>query len=696
MGIHHHRKHSILGLFLLLALYHVQGQQVTTLPICMVVNPDSSMVIMPEFEFTAAYYADEPAGPFQPFQETDTTQSGNKILLNPILFKGHELHWFYFESTSFSDTISNLILSAQAENQESRIRLTSSIPFTSSSSWLDSNLFFSYQILTDTGWGEVASTSLLDRITYDTISGCLVTNTYRVQLIRSTPQNCMYLSLPQEREIKDEKAPQTPITTRISVDTLADFAYIEWQKPSDPDVFGYRIAERTAPNTNIWLDSIMNVDNTFYVDSNSVASSQIYSYVLVAFDSCINSANVGEFIPYNTSPLTDDTAAHSSILMQYDWEACDSILTLTWNAYDKWPQGISGYEVYERVSSSSFQLLEILPPEDTTIRIYKVDPNETYCFAVKAISSDPSIYSISNIECKFPDFTLIPNPLIVTGIQENTGEGWIVPWCFEPRDDLIFSGFEVARRKAGDPDFVSLGFVPYNPVLNTYAIADKPAFYDQIVYEYRVQVIDVCGSKRVYDNAINALVLRVDYDAENEVNLLTWNQASNRSGLVQGFEIQRTDIETGEIASFFVSGNSFQNTFEDQLSEIPNTGGYFCYQVISLELQNDTLCPGKSSSNFACIVLPQSVWIPNSFTPNGDMLNDVFLPVALNVSSQNYQMNIYDRYGRLIFSTDSKYEGWNGMHNGKLMPVGVYAYLISYSDASGLVRQEKGTVQLLR
>ena len=89
--------------------------------------------------------------------------------------------------------------------------------------------------------------------------------------------------------------------------------------------------------------------------------------------------------------------------------------------------------------------------------------------------------------------------------------------------------------------------------------------------------------------------------------------------------------------------------------------------------------------------------MPNAFTPNGDGLNDVFLPV-MECEPFQYNLWIYDRWGKQIFHTDNPLQAWNGSAGGKAVPAGAYAFVLEYSSRSGdeFTRQLKGTVLVLR
>ncbi|MGZ5304775.1 MAG: T9SS type B sorting domain-containing protein, partial [Bacteroidia bacterium] len=88
------------------------------------------------------------------------------------------------------------------------------------------------------------------------------------------------------------------------------------------------------------------------------------------------------------------------------------------------------------------------------------------------------------------------------------------------------------------------------------------------------------------------------------------------------------------------------------------------------------------------------VWVPNAFTPaNNDDINNTFKPVVSDI--YNLEMKIYNRWGELIFVSTDANKGWDGTFNGKLCPMDIYIWTISYTSKH---TQEyiHGTVNLLR
>ncbi len=97
----------------------------------------------------------------------------------------------------------------------------------------------------------------------------------------------------------------------------------------------------------------------------------------------------------------------------------------------------------------------------------------------------------------------------------------------------------------------------------------------------------------------------------------------------------------------------------------------------------------------------QDVYIPNIFSPNADGINDVFEIFTEDEAAQVRSMQIYDRWGSMVFEAEGfrpneTVIGWDGMFKAQLSPVGVYSYSIEieFSDASA--ERYTGDLTLIR
>lgn len=88
------------------------------------------------------------------------------------------------------------------------------------------------------------------------------------------------------------------------------------------------------------------------------------------------------------------------------------------------------------------------------------------------------------------------------------------------------------------------------------------------------------------------------------------------------------------------------------------------------------------------------VLVPTAFTPNGDMINDIFR-AKLFCNAAQFNCQIFTRWGKKIFESNNVNNGWDGTFAGIKMPNGVYVYVMNYTTA-GRRKTAKGSVVLLR
>jgi gliding motility-associated-like protein len=101
------------------------------------------------------------------------------------------------------------------------------------------------------------------------------------------------------------------------------------------------------------------------------------------------------------------------------------------------------------------------------------------------------------------------------------------------------------------------------------------------------------------------------------------------------------------------------------------------------------------TKSFLAIVDNQGhLFIPNSFTPNGDNMNDEFY--AKGTGIVEFNLKIYNRIGELVFESNDINTGWNGSYFQRQVQQDIYAYIIEYKDYSNSVKTERGYVMLAR
>ncbi|GEM_PF-2589206 len=125
---------------------------------------------------------------------------------------------------------------------------------------------------------------------------------------------------------------------------------------------------------------------------------------------------------------------------------------------------------------------------------------------------------------------------------------------------------------------------------------------------------------------------------------------------------------------------------------VTETGEYSVYA--------SNLCGSDETSTFVSFdECSCDIWAPTAFTPDNDGVNDVFVPI-IRCDAVSYQLNIYNRWGEVVFYSTNQGEIWTGcVHNGDYFSRdGVYAWEVSYSSQSDqlILHQARGHVILIR
>lgn len=118
-------------------------------------------------------------------------------------------------------------------------------------------------------------------------------------------------------------------------------------------------------------------------------------------------------------------------------------------------------------------------------------------------------------------------------------------------------------------------------------------------------------------------------------------------------------------------------------------------QRYTVESFDENGCVSRAFADVYMEYCPVWLNMPSAFTPNNDGINEEFGPIVGDHITA-VAMEIYDRWGNMLFRGNSANDTWNGKKGGTSCPEGVYVYITYFTIDDGRRGQKKGTVTLLR
>jgi gliding motility-associated-like protein len=159
-------------------------------------------------------------------------------------------------------------------------------------------------------------------------------------------------------------------------------------------------------------------------------------------------------------------------------------------------------------------------------------------------------------------------------------------------------------------------------------------------------------------------------------------------GGVREYIIERLD-EQGNVYNSQLAGTSLSTMFNSQI--IDTTRQVLRFRIRALPADASIQA---AYSNTVELIQPVQIHLPSGFTPDGNTLNDTFRAKGLFI--KEYTLTIYNRWGEIVFQSNSLEEGWDGLYRNEEAPPGRYVYAVRGRDAAGRPFTREGAVQLIR
>ncbi|NBB88211.1 MAG: T9SS type B sorting domain-containing protein [Bacteroidetes bacterium] len=431
----------------------------------------------------------------------------------------------------------------------------------------------------------------------------------------------------------------------------------------------YRVDVGTEP-----IDTVPAPQDTF-VDPNSSANLQSEFYYLQALDGCGLSGSLGN-------------QPHNTIFLQDSIDPCGRRAILNWNEYGAW-DSVAYYSLHVSQNSGPAIQIDSLHPSRQRAEIPNLDAQVEYTYYIEAHHPDSSYRARSNALTRTPDIRQGIRTLNFWGadVQDNAIE---FQWEWNADAELVQAELINVEESTENIDLE-------NQILNLQQ-KNTISFTSDLVNEsplsFFIETRDTCDSLYRSDTIRTAHLSAISLPSfENQIEI---NQPQLGSA-VQASSCRLLRFRNNQVETSFPIGPT-QSVFTDPFDALERPDDELCYQL-ECSGQIETLSGETRNiqfrSNIACPSREIRLQIPNALRPEGE--NQEFKPLILFENSiSSYQMQIFDRWGRLLFETNEPKEGWRGQGNKQNLPAGVYVYRIHIEQRQGPPVTKKGTVTLIR
>lgn len=387
---------------------------------------------------------------------------------------------------------------------------------------------------------------------------------------------------------------------------------------------------------------------------NIDALKNTYCFQLAANDGCDNSGSSASNTVCTTN-LTATAQNRQNLLEWPQYPASPTFVTYSFKRNSISTKGISTRSVGTDIDKD-------------------VICGEQYCYQMTVVLSDRS-ESVSPLRCvkaisdDIP--SLVRNPFV--SVLEASQK-------IEVRADAPATGHTPVKyqtiilRSTNGKDFEEVATVQ-----NSIIFTDQSAQPDQQSYCYKIQYENNCGNRSEATAPFCSIHL---YSKSGKS--INWTADSPYVIGVGRYVIDKLD-EQGNLTEQIEKGGdtSFLPELDDMDEQL------FRYRIVAFSTGI-----GPSYSNFFVFKQNARISVPSAFSPNGDGINDTFVPMGLFVDT--FQMLIYNRWGEVLYQTNKIKDGWDGTLDGQPVPDGVYTYRIAFSDSLGQEFVKLGTVILVR
>jgi len=478
---------------------------------------------------------------------------------------------------------------------------------------------------------------------------------------------------------------QRPITPDLrSVSIVGNLPVVTWDPSPSPEVIGYQVYKENPYGSGNYFpypNVTTIITGTTYTDIAAI--DLLARYAIIAVSPC-NKSLLGL-----GNPVDGTTGPHTSMVVQGVIDSCSQAISLNWNAYENWKEGIQGYEIWLDKNGSGFQLHQTVSNSTTQYNYNNAQDNDVLLFQIRAVEKNKVNRALSNslrfdVRVNRPMDYLHLTKLTVTNDNE-------IDLSWEWDTDVDYAGGNLLNGIDSGNLTSRLNLPVIGSTVNGFT--DTQVEPQKNSYYYKVQTEDACG--HIVTSNLGQTILLEAAALKSFENHITWTAGTLEYGTVQDYWLYKYINNTPQRIAILPATELSYTDALDVTNENEAENCYFVVANVVVDFPNGQSIFTQSQSNRDCVVQGSNIQIPNAVSPNGE--NRSFRPIIVfSRSIFSYSMLIFDRYGQQIFEAKDLYDAWDGTKDGQPLKMGMYVYLIRFQAPNGTWIERRGTVMLVR
>jgi gliding motility-associated-like protein len=472
------------------------------------------------------------------------------------------------------------------------------------------------------------------------------------------------------------ETPLPPVLITVSVQPETGKTDLNWTLSPSSDIAAYIVY--TYKNGDAMpVDTLWNPLATNYTITSTATRYFSVAYVVAAFRLPGIPGMVG--CPSELSNVLHTVFTGAAI------DTCNKKIAISWNSYLPVPKKVTGYTILASVNGGSYIEAGNVSSDKNSFTLSDFSTDSEYCFVVRANLEGGAI-STSNKACIITKMQRPPQWINADYATVNSANKITLSYTIDPVSQITH--FSLGRKSGTTGVFQEIA----QPVSNTGSVTFTDDKADiKVINYYRLSAINNCNNPVTISNISSNIVLSLEQTG-NDLNL-SWNSYKSWMGSIAAYSIF---INTGEgfeeKAVLQSADTAFTLGYKEIMYEV--TGDEVCFYISASEKSNPHGIQGQSHSSGTCIAPVEIITVPNVFTPNNDLVNDLFRPV-LSFIPTDYQLVISDRQGKTLFESKDYSEAWDGSQNGNPQPQGVCLWFMKVTTPSGKSISKTGTVTIV-